>query len=216
MQRERERLVKFAFPEFRRRCRERRIEFLDVDLRWGITEEQRGEVLPICLHEIDLCRPYFIGVLGDRYGSCASVVAGAGRWRTHPWLAAFPEASVTELEMRYGALNAPQRRHARILLPRRCRGRADDTRAAIAVIDPRLTRLRDAIRASGLPVAGGLPDAPTLGDWVVEDLWRAIDADFPDDPSRDELDRIAEEHESFGAASTSDLRRAPRSLRAAR
>jgi hypothetical protein len=53
MHAEREELVKYTFPELRRRCRERGVEFVDVDLRWGVTEEQseRGEVLPICLAE---------------------------------------------------------------------------------------------------------------------------------------------------------------------
>jgi hypothetical protein len=44
------------------------VEFVGVDLRWGITEEQaaRGEVLPVCFAEIEKCRPYFVGLLGDR------------------------------------------------------------------------------------------------------------------------------------------------------
>jgi nephrocystin-3 len=67
---ERDYLVKHGFPELRKRCRERAVEFVEVDLRWGVTEEQaeRGEVLPICLREIELCRPYFIGLLGEHYG----------------------------------------------------------------------------------------------------------------------------------------------------
>jgi hypothetical protein len=68
MHEEREQLVKFVFPELRRRCRERGVELVEVDLRWGITEAERGEVLPICLAEIDKCHPYFIGLLGERYG----------------------------------------------------------------------------------------------------------------------------------------------------
>jgi hypothetical protein len=41
-----------------------------VDLRWGITSEQttEGNTINVCLSEIDRCRPYFIGVLGNRYG----------------------------------------------------------------------------------------------------------------------------------------------------
>ena len=52
---ERDLLVRKVFPELRRMCRERQIELVDVDLRWGITEEeaQQGKVLPICLAEID-------------------------------------------------------------------------------------------------------------------------------------------------------------------
>lgn len=67
---ERDLLVKTIFPELRRRCRERQVELVDVDLRWGITEEeaQQGKVLPICLAEIDRSRPFFMGFLGERYG----------------------------------------------------------------------------------------------------------------------------------------------------
>lgn len=71
---ERDELVKKIFPELRRRAKERFVEILEVDLRWGITEEQSrsGETLRICLEEIDRCRPsapvFFIGLLGERYG----------------------------------------------------------------------------------------------------------------------------------------------------
>jgi hypothetical protein len=51
MSAERDDLVKFTFPELRRRCRERAVEFVEVDLRWGVTDEEKaeGKVLPICL-----------------------------------------------------------------------------------------------------------------------------------------------------------------------
>jgi hypothetical protein len=60
---EREQLVKYAFPELRKRCRERGVEFVDVDLRWGVTGEQKaeGKVLSICLAEIERCHPYARG-----------------------------------------------------------------------------------------------------------------------------------------------------------
>ena len=59
-----------VFPELRRKCRERQVELVDVDLRWGITEEEakQGKVLPICLAEIDRSRPFFMGFIGERYG----------------------------------------------------------------------------------------------------------------------------------------------------
>jgi hypothetical protein len=46
------------------------VDIVDVDLRWGVTAEQteRGETLPLCLAEIDNCRPYIISLLGERYG----------------------------------------------------------------------------------------------------------------------------------------------------
>ena len=56
---ERDLLVKQVFPKLRRKARERGVELVEVDLRWGITEEEsrQGKVLPICLAEINRCRP---------------------------------------------------------------------------------------------------------------------------------------------------------------
>lgn len=42
---------------------------MPLDLRWGVTSEQSGtgQVLKICLEEIDRCRPFFIGSLGKLF-----------------------------------------------------------------------------------------------------------------------------------------------------
>jgi telomerase protein component 1 len=66
MHAERDYLVRMVFPELKERCRKRHIQLVDVDLRWGVTEEQAegGGALDICLDEIDSCRPYFLGLLG--------------------------------------------------------------------------------------------------------------------------------------------------------
>ena len=63
-------LVRKVFPTLRAKLQPRFVDLVDVDLRWGITEEEaEREVLPICLSEIDRVRPYFfIGFLGERYG----------------------------------------------------------------------------------------------------------------------------------------------------
>jgi len=67
---ERDHLVRVVFPELKERCRKKHIHLIDVDLRWGVTEQdaQEGKALDICLDEIDSCRPYFLGLLGQRYG----------------------------------------------------------------------------------------------------------------------------------------------------
>ena len=43
MHAERELLIKRVFPELRRICADRFVTFTEVDLRWGITEEQAAE-----------------------------------------------------------------------------------------------------------------------------------------------------------------------------
>lgn len=70
MHAERDHLVRVVFPELKERCRKRHVQLIAVDLRWGVTEEQAvgGGALDICLDEIDSCRPYFLGLLGHRYG----------------------------------------------------------------------------------------------------------------------------------------------------
>ena len=70
MHAERDYLVRFVFPELKERCRKIHVHLIDVDLRWGVTEKdaQEGKALEICLDEIDTCRPYFLGLLGHRYG----------------------------------------------------------------------------------------------------------------------------------------------------
>jgi hypothetical protein len=100
MQAEREELVKRVFPELRRRCRERQVELVEVDLRWGVTEDQanQGRVLPICLAEIERCRPYLIGLLGERYGWIPPEIAPA-LIQEQPWLAENRDHNLTALEI---------------------------------------------------------------------------------------------------------------------
>lgn len=50
------------------RCNKLRVHIIPVDLRWGVTEEDTQQALEICLAEIDNCRPFFVGLLGRRYG----------------------------------------------------------------------------------------------------------------------------------------------------
>ncbi len=112
MHAERDELTKFTFPELRRRCRERQVEFVEVDLRWGITEEEtnQGKVLHICLKEIERSKPYFIGLLGKRYGwvpdTIPQEVIDQETWlKEHIGKAG---KSVTELEILHGVLNNPE------------------------------------------------------------------------------------------------------------
>src|SRR5688500_12038708 len=89
MHAEREELVKFTFPRLRRLCEDRGGAWAEVDLRWGVTDEQKveGAVLPICLAEIDRSRPFFIGLLGQRYGWVPEELP-AGLTDQLPWLSA--------------------------------------------------------------------------------------------------------------------------------
>ena len=103
---ERELLLKRIFPQLRKLCEERHVELIEVDLRWGITEEEArfGRVIDICLSEIDRSRPYFIGILGDRYGWVPESLETSMRERlldAYPWIEADLSSglSITDIEM---------------------------------------------------------------------------------------------------------------------
>src|SRR5919109_4895055 len=66
MQAERDHLVRFVFPRLRDELLKRRVHFVDVDLRWGVTTDQ--DAFDLCMDEIHRCRPRFICMLGGRYG----------------------------------------------------------------------------------------------------------------------------------------------------
>jgi hypothetical protein len=93
MQEEREELVKQIFPHLRRLCESRGVTWGEVDLCWGVPDEAKaeGEVLPLCLLEIEHCRPYSLAC-------SASAMAGCVDRRVPP----HPEHSVIRREGRMG------------------------------------------------------------------------------------------------------------------
>ena len=109
MHSERDYLVKYVFPELRERCMKKNLYLVDVDLRWGVTQEEaeQGKALELCLDEIENCRPFFIGLLGERYGWTPE----AYQLPDHPrfdWMKNFESGhSITALEIYQGVLNNP-------------------------------------------------------------------------------------------------------------
>jgi len=67
---ERDWLVKRVFPALRPRLEPHRVHLVDIDLQWGITDEQANnhKVLDLCLNQIKACWPIFPGLLGKRCG----------------------------------------------------------------------------------------------------------------------------------------------------
>src|SRR5687767_7881749 len=71
MHAERQILEEFVFPPLRKWCSLQGVELIKVDPRLGVTAEEAEstEALGRNLEAIDLCKPYFIGLLGERYGT---------------------------------------------------------------------------------------------------------------------------------------------------
>ncbi len=103
-------LMTHCWPELRKFCRERIVELVEVDMRWGISEQQseRKETLKLCLDEIKACRPFFIGLLGERYGWVPDDEAFTPDLKEEqPWVEGLKDKSVTELEILHGVLRDP-------------------------------------------------------------------------------------------------------------
>jgi tetratricopeptide (TPR) repeat protein len=85
-----------------------------IDLRWGVNtadvseEEQNNKVLHTCLDEIQRSRPFFIGILGDRYGWVPPESDINDAVESVEYSTTSLKQSVTSLEIEYGALNSPE------------------------------------------------------------------------------------------------------------
>ncbi len=201
MQEEREYLVKKIFPEVRALCRERGIAFTEVDLRWGLTDEEAalGRVIRTCLEEIDKCRPFFLGLVGERYGWVPDMIEYYkdpelfARW---PWLeeAAMEESSITDIEFRHAALNDPEAtRHARFFF------RDLDTLPPADGVDPQLEELKSRVRRSGLAHAT-YDSHENLGRQVFDQLRAIIDTEFADARPPSALEEERSRHAAFSAS----------------
>ena len=224
MQAERELLIKRVFPELRSICARRFVTFTEVDLRWGITEEQaaEGKVLPICLEEIERSRPYFIGLLGERYGWIPAAVPQDVIDR-EPWLKEYVGArtSVTELEIIHGVLNsAVMAEHAFFYfrdpayienfpgaerlemverpIPEDIRifGEAEAIRRT-EERKAKLAALKERIRRRGLPVYENYSTPEALASEVRRQFLDLIDKLYPEAAVPDPLAREAAGHEAY-------------------
>jgi tetratricopeptide (TPR) repeat protein len=201
---ERDLLVRRVFPALRARLKDRFVELVDVDLRWGITAEQaeRGEVLPICLAEIDRARPYFVGMLGERYGWIPPSDGYAlDLLERHSWLHDHRGGkSVTELEILHGVLNDPKMAGRAFFYFRSADYAAAKGGDYVPTLeDDRLRQmdLKDRIRESGFPVVEDYPTPEAFATKLEEDLWTILDEAYPEDQIPDAFERESRRHEAY-------------------
>ena len=81
------------------------------DLRWGVNTEKLDEkegslkVLSVCLNEIERCRPYFVVILGDRYGFIPNAELVEDAVKKKNFKIDDGNCSITALEIEFGALS---------------------------------------------------------------------------------------------------------------
>lgn len=217
MQSERDYLVKVVFPELRERMRQRHLHLVDIDLRWGITEAEaeHDKVLEICLDEIERSRPFFVGILAERYGSVLGTLPEDAVF-THPWLAEYVGHSITALEIVHGVIRKPDLARRSFfyfrdpqLISQIPESKRHDFSAENAGSKRKIAALKDAIRLSGRPVMESYParwdaveghvvEFEPFGQRVLEDLWTAICTEYPEEAAEaDPLTVERELHEAF-------------------
>jgi hypothetical protein len=203
MQAERDHLARFVFTKLRDELVGFRIHLIDVDLRWGITGEE--DALHIVREVIDECRPYFLCMLGGRYG----------------WVPEGREESITADDVRYAVLDrAPDQRGFPLFYFREENVTAAMEESTLgefrespgSAAEAKLAALKRAIKAEGLPVFDypakwdpeqkRLTDLDTFGHWVYEHVLQIL----KDDPhlaanfrADEPLDEFAAEAEAMGA-----------------
>lgn len=120
MQSERDYIRKFIIPRLNEELYKYQINVQVTDLRWGINThevneaERESKVLHVCIDSIKNTRPYFIALLGERYGWTPSETRiNQIKQSLNDKERAFVEdvtenLSVTELEIILGAIGSPE------------------------------------------------------------------------------------------------------------
>ena len=118
---ERDYLIHYVFPALKKYCAERDVTFTEIDLRWGIDEKlaEQGKVAEVCLQEIENTHPFFIGLLGERYGWIPTKnELNLHVKERYPWIKQdlLDSLSITEVEMQYGVLRSKEEINAYFFL----------------------------------------------------------------------------------------------------
>ena len=144
MDTERSELVKL-FNKLKLEANKRNVSLSLLDLRWGVTDEEArtGKVLSVCLNEIENSHPFFIGLLGSRYGYSpkeSELLKNPDLEERYPWLRQDIDAglSITEMEMQYGVLRNQETIDAAFFIKDAPQTLPDD--------DEKLSRLKKEIR----------------------------------------------------------------------
>jgi len=220
---EREVLVKHVFPRLRQKCHARGVELTEIDLRWGLTDEQTKnmtDVVRVCLEEIDLCKgnpPFFLSLLGEQYGTVVETAQFEVLHRHKPdfeWLKNSPAASVTELEIIHAIFSRLEQGSVTFeelakttLFYMRNPAYIDKVPASELenFINPafthKQTELKNRISDKGLPVTD-YDEPEDLKNRVLRQLWHAINLRFPISQKPTPLEQETLNHEAFADSRT--------------
>ncbi|KAL4657224.1 telomerase protein component 1 isoform X1 [Arapaima gigas] len=204
---ERDVLVRSIFPELQRRAAPHGLHLQEVDLRWGVTEEEAGRIVELCLAEV--CRSQLlIGILGERYGLIPPRPTLTELPQYHWMESAPPGLSITEMEIRQFEFLHPESAKRRMFFyfrsPHFSRSVPVAWRAEFAAeskeAESKMSDLKNRVVSDGFKVTkdypcgwGSVEDGKpcVIGleqfkHMVVEDLWEALLTLFVEDVDKTE------------------------------
>ena len=113
MQSERDIIQTKVLPRLKRDLLPQGIDVQFVDLRWGISNESiekedvMEKILNICVEEIETCKPFFVLLLGNRYGTIPNPAIVDSFLKKHKDISPeqITDKSITEIEYLCSEIN---------------------------------------------------------------------------------------------------------------
>ena len=157
---------------------------------------------------IDRCHPYFIGIVGERYGYVSDKI-DAELLDKQGWIKKQTDKSITELEIIHGVLNHPKNKvHAffyqrakevSLKIEEELKKTDKGFKSEPVGHKTKLNALRKAVQECGYPMEG-YQNPGDLRQMIQDDLWGVIDKSFPKSEIPTQLEQIRLDHEAFAAA----------------
>ncbi|MCL2186500.1 MAG: tetratricopeptide repeat protein [Treponema sp.] len=199
MMKERDYLITKTFPELRRYCDDRDISLFELDLRWGVTQEESENALvfKICLNEVDNTMPFFIGLLGERYGwipdkATIEKMKPTNVFDEYQWLLGElqKQKSVTETEMFAGAFIPDQKINAFFYIRSPEMETPDEFREEKGSHGEKmLLELKERIRNDSRYDTSDYKNVEHLGRLVEADFKKLVDSLFPERKQLTDLEK---------------------------
>jgi TIR domain/Carboxypeptidase regulatory-like domain/Domain of unknown function (DUF4062) len=209
LQGERDYLNRFTFPRLRQLCDSRNVILEVVDLQWGVAEEDPSQesVLRHSLEELQRSRPYYIGLIGERYGRAVEAVSSdlLARWelltdcQQRPNVRSLSEMSTTELEIVFGVLTDEAMRGRGFFYVRDPRSidsdaqrREDLAQSAqdAQKMEDLKRSIRDFAKQGVCQLHENYRNTEELGEWILDDFRQLIDKLWPVTESQTEVTRF--------------------------
>ncbi len=198
MQEEREVLLKNTFLELKKIAKKRDVEVTEIDLRTGITKEQEqsGEIVKICLDEIERCKDspiFFLGMLGNRYGWDEWYLytnKNTLEDKKYSWVKSYIGKSVTELEIVSALERVPNSNQAFLYF----KEQTDKDDQRLIDLKNRLTKKSETDKRLYVTYYN---DKDDFREKTINSFIKVLDELYPKDEKLSEVEKLRKSHEIF-------------------